>query len=47
MERCEFTRECKLEAVKLIAERGVSVSQATHDLGVYGSVLRRWAGVCR
>ena len=37
--RCELTREFTLEAVKLIGERGVSVSQATHDLGVHGEAF--------
>ena len=43
MERRKFTREFKLEAVKLIRERGVSVAQASHDLGVHQSQLRDWA----
>jgi transposase len=42
MERRKFTREFKLEAVKLITERGVSVAQAAHDLGVHQTVLRNW-----
>ena len=42
MERRTFTREFKLEAVKLIMERGVTVGQAARDLGVHGTVLRRW-----
>jgi transposase len=42
MERRKFTREFKLEAVKLIKERGVSVAQASRDLGVHGTVLRAW-----
>jgi len=42
MERRKFTREFKLEAVKLITERGVTVAQAARDLGVHGTVLRRW-----
>jgi transposase len=28
--------------VKLIQERGVTVAQAARDLGVHGTVLRRW-----
>ena len=31
MERRKFTREFKLEAVRLIKERGVSYTQASHD----------------
>ncbi len=42
MERRKFTREFKVEAVKLIQERGVTVAQAARDLGVHGTVLRRW-----
>jgi len=42
MERRKFTREFKLEAVKLIRDRGVSVTQASRDLGVHQTVLRSW-----
>ena len=42
MERRKFTREFKLEAVRLIKERGVSYVQAAQDLGVHQSVLRTW-----
>lgn len=42
MQRRKFSREFKLEAVKLIKERGVSVVQASRDLDVVESVLRRW-----
>ena len=42
MERRSFTKEFKLEAVKLIKERGVSVSQASQDLGVHQTQLRNW-----
>jgi len=42
MERRKFTREFKLEAVKLIKERGVSVAQASLDLGVHQTQLRQW-----
>ena len=38
----EFTREFKLEAVRLIKERGVSYAQASQDLGVHTSQLRDW-----
>ena len=40
--RRQFSREFKLEAVKLVAERGVSISQAARDLGLGETVLRRW-----
>ena len=40
--RRQFSREYKLEAVKLVKERGVSVPQATRDLDVHENVLRKW-----
>ena len=46
MERRKFTREFKREAVKLIQERGVTMVQASRDLGVHGTVLRRWVQEC-
>jgi len=42
MERRSFTREFKLEAVRLVKERGVSVAQAARDLDVHGNMLRKW-----
>ena len=42
MERRQFTREFKLEAVRLIKERGVSYAQASKDLGVHPTQLRNW-----
>jgi transposase-like protein len=42
MGRRNFTREFKLEAVKLVRERGVSVSQVARDLGIGSSVIGRW-----
>ena len=42
MERRKFTREFKLEAVRLIKGRGVSYVQASQDLGVHVSQLRDW-----
>ena len=46
MERRKVTREFTREAVKLIQERGVRVAQAARDLGVHGTVLRRWVQEC-
>lgn len=40
--RRQFSRECKVEAVKLVTERGVGVCQAARDLDVGETVLRRW-----
>jgi transposase len=42
MERRSFSREFKLEAVKLVRERGVTITQAAKDLGIAQSVLGRW-----
>ena len=42
MERRKFTREFKLEAVRLIKERGVSYAQASQDLSVHPPQLRSW-----
>ena len=39
MERRKFTREFKLEAVRLIKDRSVSYVQASQDLGVHASQL--------
>jgi transposase len=43
MERRKFTREFKLEAVRLIKDRGVSYVQASRDLNVHVSQLRERA----
>jgi transposase len=42
MQRRRFGREFKIEAVRLIRERGVSVAQASGDLEVHENVLRKW-----
>src|SRR5215203_1740035 len=42
MERRKFTREFRLETVRLIKDRGVSYTQASADLGVHQSQLRDW-----
>ena len=42
MQRRKFSREFKVEAVKLVRKRGVSVAQAGRDLGVHENVLRKW-----
>lgn len=43
MQRRRFGREFKIEAVRLIGERGVSVAQAARDLDIHENVLRKWA----
>jgi transposase len=45
MTRRKFSREFKLEAVKLVTERGMSAAQACRDLELAESVLRRWMPV--
>ena len=42
MKRRTFTREFKIEAVKLIRDRGVSYTQASDDLGIHPTQLREW-----
>ena len=42
MQRRKFGREFKVEAVRLVKERGVSVAQAARDLDVHENVLRKW-----
>ena len=40
--RKRYSREFKVEAVRLVRERGVSMAQAARDLGVHVNVLRSW-----
>jgi len=42
MQRRKVSREFKLEAVRLVRERGVTVAQAARDLDVHENVLRKW-----
>jgi transposase len=42
MGRRTFSPEFKLEAIKLVRERGVTISQAARDLGLHVNVLRKW-----
>ena len=37
-----MNKEFKLEAVRLVKERGVSVAQAARNLDVHPNVLRNW-----
>lgn len=41
MKRRTFSKEFKIEAVRLVTDRGVAVVQASRDLDVAESVLRR------
>ena len=42
MQRRKFSREFKLEAVKLVRDRGVTMAQAARDLNLHINVLRKW-----
>ena len=42
MQRRRFGREFKIEAVRLVRERGVSVAQAARDLELHENMLRKW-----
>ena len=42
MGRRRFGREFKLEAVKLVRGRGVTVAQAARDLDLHENLLRKW-----
>jgi transposase len=42
MQRRKFSREFKLEAVKLVKDQGVAVAQAARDLDFHENVLRKW-----
>ena len=41
MRRRKFSREFKLEAVRLVKDRGVAVAQAARDLDLHENVLRQ------
>ena len=42
MERRQHSREFKIEAVRLVKERRVSVAQASRDLNIHENLLRTW-----
>ena len=42
MKRRSFSKEFKLEAVRLIIEGGHPISQVARDLGIRDTVLGRW-----
>jgi transposase len=42
MSRRRFSREFKVSAVKLVNEKGYSIAQVAHDLGVDASSVRYW-----
>jgi len=42
MTRRRFSREFKLEAVRLVREQGITVAEAARDLDLHENVLRKW-----
>jgi transposase len=42
MQRRKFSREFKIEAARLVRDRGVSMAQAARDLDVHVNLLRTW-----
>lgn len=40
--RKKFSKQFKIDAVKLITEQGYNVSEAARNLGIHHSSLRRW-----
>ena len=40
--RKSYSREFKMEAVGLITKKGYSIAEASRNLGIEYSVLRRW-----
>ena len=41
-QRRDYTKEFKLEAVRLVTEEGMTVRQVADDLGINRSNLNRW-----
>lgn len=41
-QRRTFTKQFKIDAVKLVTEQGYKLSEAARNLGIDSSVLRRW-----
>jgi transposase len=40
--RQKYTREFKVEAVRMVTEQGLSIAQVSRDLGVSANMLSRW-----
>jgi len=41
-ERTQYSREFKINAVKLITEQGQKISRTARDLGVHENMLYKW-----
>lgn len=42
MSRRSFTREFKLEAIRLVSDHGLSIAQAARDLDLHENTLHSW-----
>lgn len=42
IKRKKFSKQFKIDAVKLVTEQGYNVSEAARNLGIHHSSLRRW-----
>lgn len=42
MSRRSYTREFKLEAIRLVSDHSVSIPQAARDLDLHENTLRNW-----
>jgi transposase-like protein len=47
MQKRKFSREVKIEAVRLVRERGVSVAQASRDIAVHEETVQNLGGLMR
>jgi len=41
-QRNRYTKQFKEEAIRLVNQEGVSLTQVARDLGINGEMLRRW-----
>lgn len=41
-QRKRYTKQFKEEALRLVSQEGVSLTQVAQDLGLDASMLRRW-----
>ena len=40
--RRQYSREFKVQAVKMVTEQGLSIAEVARDLGVHPSVIQHW-----
>ena len=40
--RKQYSKQFKIDAVKLVTEQGYQVSEAARSLGIHEGILRRW-----